>query len=249
MQGTYYFGYLQKNTFIQAITSPELYGTLKTGYDITISSFGARFGAQVFGNLAPGTSFTLGATFQPSGVLKGDVTHFARVEKASVIDTVFSNVSPGSQMHIPMEWEAGFSIRKRDSWAFGVDYTRSDWSRSEFAQTPGITFQPATSQTFKAGFEFTPDRYSIRYFMRRWTYRFGAYYDKSYLMLNGKQVNAMGVTFGFSVPVFRWYNSIAVSVDAGQRGSIEDNLIRERYIMLILNFNLHDIWFLKHRYN
>ena len=63
------------------------------------------------------------------------------------------------------------------------------------------------------------------------------------MMFNGKQVNSIGITFGASVPVFRWYNSIAVSVDMGQRGSIEDNLVRERYIMLILNFNMHDIWF------
>jgi hypothetical protein len=69
------------------------------------------------------------------------------------------------------------------------------------------------------------------------------------MRLNGQQVEAIGVTFGFSLPIYRWYNSVGVSIDAGQRGSIENNLIRERYIMLILNFNLHDIWFLKHRYN
>jgi len=69
------------------------------------------------------------------------------------------------------------------------------------------------------------------------------------MMLNGQQVTATGVTLGFSVPIYRWYNSVGVSIDAGQRGSIENNLIRERYIMLILNFNLHDIWFIKHRYN
>ena len=249
VQGTYYFGSLQKNTYIQSLTSSELYGTLKTGYDIVISSFGARFGAQVFGNITPGTSFTLGATFQPAGSLKGDVTRFARVEKGTVIDTVYNTLSEGSHMYIPMEWDVGFSIRSQDRWAFGMDYTQADWRKAEFVQTPGITFEPAMSRTFKAGFEITPDRYSIRYFMRRWTYRMGAYYDKSYMMFNGKQVNSIGITFGASVPVFRWYNSIAVSVDMGQRGSIEDNLVRERYIMLILNFNMHDIWFLKHRYN
>jgi len=31
--------------------------------------------------------------------------------------------------------------------------------------------------------------------------------------LNGKQVNAVGITLGFSVPVYRWYNSLAVSID------------------------------------
>ncbi|NLA15003.1 MAG: hypothetical protein GX877_00495 [Bacteroidales bacterium] len=249
VQGMYYFGNLQKNTNAVSITSPELYGTLKTGYDIAIGSFGAQVGAQVFGNFTPRTSFTLGATFQPAGALRGEVTRFARVEKSSVIDTVYSVVNKESQMYIPMEWTVGFSVRKQDSWVFGMDYTQSDWKKSNFAYTPGITFEPGISRTFKAGFEIVPDRYSIRYFMRRLTYRVGAYYDRSYMVLNGKQVDAMGITLGFSVPVFRWYNSIGVSVDAGQRGSIEDNLIRERYIMLILNFNLHDIWFLKHRYN
>lgn len=85
--------------------------------------------------------------------------------------------------------------------------------------------------------------------MRRWTYRVGAYYDQSYMMLNGQQVNATGITFGFSVPIYRWYNAFSVSIDLGQRGSLENNLVRERYAMFILNVNLHDIWFVKHRYN
>jgi len=248
-QGMFYFGNIEKNAQAVSLSNPELYGTLKTGYDIVIGSFGAQFGVQAFGNVSPGTSFTVGATFQPGAKLRGDVTRFAKVERGSVIDTVYSMISQGSQMSIPMEWTVGFSIRKRDKWVFGADYTQSDWRKSNFAATPGVLFEPALSRTLKAGFEFTPDRYSIRYFMRRWTYRMGAYYDQSYMMLNGNQVTAIGVTLGFSVPVYRWYNSIGVSVDAGQRGNIENNLIRERYIMLILNFNLHDIWFIKHRYN
>jgi len=248
-QGMFFFGNIEKHAQAISLSAPELYGTLKTGYDIVIGSFGAQFGLQAFGNFSPSTTFTVGATFQPRASLRGDVTRFAKVEKGAFIDTVYSQTSQGSQMSIPMEWSVGFSIRKRDKWVLGADYTQSDWRKSIFASTPGINFEPALSRTVKAGLEFTPDRYSIRYYMRRWTYRLGAYYDKSYMMLNGNQVTAMGVTFGFSVPVYRWYNSIAVSVDAGQRGSIENNLIRERYIMLILNFNLHDIWFIKHRYN
>jgi hypothetical protein len=249
VQGMYFFGNIEKNAQAVSVSNPQYYGTIKTGYDIVIRSFGAQLGLQAFGNFSPATSFTIGATFQPAVSLRGDVTRFAKVEKGSVIDTVYSVVNEGSRMAIPMEWTVGFSIRKRDKWVFGMDYTQADWRKSNFTETPGINFQTALSHTFKAGFEFTPDRYSIRYFMRRWTYRMGAYYDQSYMMLNGQQVNAAGVTLGFSVPIYRWYNSIGVSIDAGQRGSIKNNLIRERYVMLILNFNLHDIWFVKHRYN
>jgi len=203
VQGMYFFGNIEKNAQAISVTSPELYGTLKTGYDIVIRSFGAQFGLQVFGNFSPSTSFTVGATFQPSATLRGDVTRFAKMEKGSVIDTVYSVVNEGSQMAIPMEYSVGFSVRKHDKWVFGIDYTQADWRKSNFAETPGINFQPALSRTLKAGFEFTPDRYSIRYFMRRWTYRMGAYYDQSYIMFNGHQVKAVGVTLGFTVGIIQ----------------------------------------------
>lgn len=249
VQGTYYFGNIERNAQAVSLTSSESYGSLKTGYDMVISSFGAQFGLQAFGNFNPGTSFTVGAKYALSTRLRGDVTRFAHVEKSSVIDTVYSVTTDGASMVIPSEWSVGFSIRKQDKWAFGADYQQSDWTKTNFSDTPGVNFATALSRSVKAGFEFTPDRYSVRYFMRRWTYRVGAYYDQSYMMLNGQQVNATGITFGFSVPIYRWYNAFSVSIDLGQRGSLENNLVRERYAMFILNVNLHDIWFVKHRYN
>jgi len=41
---------------------------------------------------------------------------------------------------------------------------------------------------------------------------------------------------------------VNIAVDFGQRGSTKNNLVRERYVQLLLNISLHDIWFVKHRY-
>lgn len=248
VQGMYYFGNIERNAETISLNGNASYGTLYTGYDIVIGSFGGQAGIQVHGNLSPKTSFTVGGTYQMASKMKGDVTRFAKTESSSGIDTVYSVTTNGSQMGIPAEWTAGFSLRGRDKWMIGFDYRYSDWSKSGFATTPGVNFQAVKSSTYKLGVEFIPDRYSVRYFMRRLTYRLGAYYDKSYMSLNGQQVNAMGITFGFAVPIYRWYNAISVSVDLGQRGSLSNNMVRERYAMFILDFNLHDIWFVKHRY-
>jgi hypothetical protein len=99
------------------------------------------------------------------------------------------------------------------------------------------------------GFEFIPNRYDIRYYLKRVSYRFGAYYDKTYFNIGGNQVNAAGFTFGMSMPINKWYNAITWSVDFGQRGALEDNMVRERYIQFNFNLNLHDIWFVKRKYN
>jgi hypothetical protein len=59
----------------------------------------------------------------------------------------------------------------------------------------------------------------------------------------------VGITIGANLPVYRWYNSVGISLDMGQRGSLKNGMVRERYIMLNLNISLYDIWFQKYRYD
>jgi hypothetical protein len=85
--------------------------------------------------------------------------------------------------------------------------------------------------------------------MRRCTYRVGAYYDRAYYKLDGNNVNSVGVTFGLTLPIYRYYNGITLGVDIGQRASRRNDMIRERYAMFVIGFNIHDIWFQKVQYH
>ncbi len=246
LQGMYYFGNIERSTKSVPMTQSSTYATLSSGYDVVINSFGGQAGVQYSGRLGTGTELTLGATYQLGSQLKGETTRYAH---SSLVDTVYSDITSGAHMGIPSEWSVGASLRRTEKWMFGVDYTQSDWSKASFLPTPGVNFTSSLSRQIKAGFEITPDRYSVRYFLRRWTYRLGAYYEQSYMAFNGNPVNTRGVTLGFSIPVYRWYNSISVTVDAGERGSIKNNMTRERYLMFIFNFSLQDVWFLKQRYD
>ena len=58
----------------------------------------------------------------------------------------------------------------------------------------------------------------------------------------------MGFTIGASFPIYRLNNSINVAVDFGQRGSKTGNLVRENYINFIVSLSLHDIWFVKPKF-
>jgi hypothetical protein len=80
------------------------------------------------------------------------------------------------------------------------------------------------------------------------TYRVGAYYEQSYIQLGPDRVNNFGITFGFAIPIYRMNNAINFAVDIGQRGNKQGGLVRERYVQFIINLSLHDIWFVKHRY-
>ena len=61
-------------------------------------------------------------------------------------------------------------------------------------------------------------------------------------------LNAFGLTFGVTLPVYRLSNGLTLGIDVGQRGSKTGNLIRERYVNFNIGLNIYDIWFLKTRY-
>ena len=248
-EGIFYFGTVDRRSDI-FFNSDASYRTINTGMDYVISSLSAKLGLQYYKALDKDYSITAGATFLFGTKLSGDLTKYAYATSVSgQIDTVYFNRTENTAMEIPSELGLGFSLRKKDKWLIGVDYTRQDWSSAVFAPTPGISFTPAVSNAFKFGFEYIPNKYDIRYYTKRITYRGGLYYEKTYMKIADKQINAMGITLGATLPILRFSNGVGFSIDMGQRGSLKNNLVRERYIMFNLNFSLQDIWFIKYRYD
>lgn len=248
-EGIYYFGTIDRNSDV-AFSSDASYRSISTGNDYVISSLGAKIGLQFNKNLDNNLSYTLGATWLIGGKLSGDYTRYAYAARISgQRDTIHWSRVENTSMEIPSEFGFGFSVKKRDKWLVGADYTRQDWSSVAFGATPGVNFSPTTSNSFKLGFEYIPNRYDIRYYLKRVAYRGGLYYDQTYMKLNGSHITSMGVTLGATLPLLRFYNGVGFSVDMGQRGSLKDNLVRERYVMFNLSFSLHDIWFIKYRYD
>ena len=117
-----------------------------------------------------------------------------------------------------------------------------------FAVKGSSSFDTRVAQTLRAGFEIVPNRNDIRYYYKTCTYRLGAYYEDSRFAVDGNQIKDIGLTFGASLPVFRYYNSVTLAVNLGQRGSVTGNMIRERYVNFTVGFNFHDIWFQKFTY-
>ena len=245
----YYFGTINRYSTAAFATATQ-YRSMKTGWEYVLRGFSGKFGLQYEQPLGGQMAAVIGATYKLGSQLHGDVTRFAYGYSSSSTDTIVSVKTPASGMDIPQEFGGGISIRRNEHWTIALDYTYQDWTSTYFSdEVKGSHFTSSKAQSFRAGFELTPDRFSIRSYMDRVTYRIGCYHEDSYVALNNHQVTANGITFGMSFPVFRYFNAITFSVDLGQRGSLANNLIRERYVLFNLSFDLHDIWFIKPLYN
>jgi len=254
-EAIYYFGNIDKVTNMDYSNSS--YRSINSGNDLSINAFTGKFGLQYEQKIAGNVSMTLGATYRLGTGMKGYATEYRYANLSSVSDTLRYNVDTlaSSGLRIADEIGVGIALKGGDKWSVEFDYLRSDWTRSGFDGARGFgvsgdsKFSSTVSQSFRAGFELVPNRNDIRYFFKRCAYRGGIYYDQSYYKLDGNNVNTMGITLGITLPVFRWYNGLTLGVDLGQRASARNNMIRERYAMFVVGFNIHDIWFQKPKYN
>lgn len=252
-QMIYYFGSLNRHSNI-LFNSDLAYRNLFSGWDYSIHSISGKFGIQYEEILGKNrqSKIVIGGTYRLGTTLNGEMARYVfssnheSITTNTAADTIsFKQFQTG--LSIPQEIGVGASFVWKDRWAIGVDYQYQDWSQVEIP-VAGDRFTPMRAQSFRAGIQWTPNRYDIRYYSKRITYRGGFYYDQSYLGLDGQQINSMGVTLGVSLPISRWYNSLTCGVDLGKRGASVGELVQEYYCKFFLNINLHDIWFQKYRY-
>lgn len=256
VEGDLYFGAIDKES--EFTFAKSAYSGIDNGFTISLHGTSAKFGLQYEQPLGKKTSVILGATYSLGSRLGGYVDEYRVASGKSQNDTLkFVRDSLGvnsDRIRIPSEIGLGISINHSDTWRAELNYSRSDWTSSGLDKSNGFSISGASSfstrisQTFRAGFEIVPNRNDIRYFYKRCAYRAGLYYDQSYFAVDGHQVNDLGITLGASIPVFRYFNSVTFAVSMGQRSSMADNLIRERYVNFTFGFNFADQWFFKPTY-
>lgn len=250
----YYFGNIDKVTNMKY--SDTSYRSINSGTDLSLNGTTGKFGLQYEQKLGGDVSMTVGATYRLGTKMKGYSTNYRYANQESISDTLNFRVDTLSAADVNFgdELGVGISVKGADKWSAEINYVRSDWRNSGFDSQSGFSvigqskFTSTISHSFRAGFEITPNRNDIRYYMRKCTYRAGAYYDRSYYKLDGHNVNSMGVTLGITLPISKLYNGVSLGVDMGQRASTKNNMIRERYAMFVIGFNIHDIWFRKNQY-
>lgn len=244
----YYFGNLERHSTVDYENSS--YRSWDIGTQHHVYGFTGKFGLQYEQKFSGDRSLIVGATYRMGTNLKGNKVRFAYASTSATIDTVRYDASTPS-FRIADEIGAGVSFKKADKWTVEFNYLRSDWRNTGI---DGITefnkdiFKSSVLNSFRAGFEYVPNRYDVRYYMRRVAYRGGVYYNQSYYTMNGHNVGEIGITIGVTLPVFRFYNGINIGIDFGQRGGFGGVTMRERYFRFVVGFSLHDVWFQRPRY-
>ncbi len=198
---------------------------------------------------------TLGGTVALASNLSTKLTENIRtfsgsVNFGTVKDTILYVKDAQSITQLPVEYGIGFSIKKENKWLFAIDYKTANWSAIK-SDNPMIIFN--SNYSIATGFEFIPkyNNYQGSYFSRV-TYRFGMRYSTSYFLLNNESIDEYGITFGTKLPLRRTGTSfpeISLGLEYGNRGKIENGLIKETFFNVNVGVTINDRWFQKRKYD
>lgn len=185
----------------------------------------------LYQNMFPGRAFVLGDTLNspvisPEFILERDETEG---------DVIY-----------PSRYGAGLAFGLNRKLTIAGEYQAQNWSESRIM---GENDSLVNSSSLNFGVEFTPDPDAFRGYFNRVHYRLGGYYSNSYLRIRGEQLKDYGITFGVGLPFGGTKTTFNLGVVLGQRGTLDNNLVKENYGIINLSFTLHDFWFFKRKFD
>jgi opacity protein-like surface antigen len=143
---------------------------------------------------------------------------------------------------IPLAYGVGMSYRITPRLLVAADYYAQPWRQSQiFGESP-----PNLHNSHRIGFgmEWGTSPLPSAAWPQRIAFRLGYSYNASYAQLNGQQITEWAVTAGMDFP-FSGLTRIALSGSYGQRGTIENNLIKDSIIRVALSLTIGEQWFIR----
>lgn len=149
---------------------------------------------------------------------------------------------------LPSKTTVGFGLGQPRKWFLGAEYTflKTSEFTNEVFNFDNTTYEDAS--TISVGGFIVPQFNSFSYW-KRVVYRAGLRFENSGLKIENESINEFGMSFGVGLPVGSMFNNVNIGVEVGQRGTINQNLVKENFVNFQLSLSLNDRWFAKRKYD
>jgi hypothetical protein len=164
-----------------------------------------------------------------------------------VKDTILFSEDEKGNSGYPVQLGFGAQFSKGEKLILQADFRFQQWSRyTSFGEDAGVL---KDSWRAAAGAQYQLDSKSPNY-IKRIQYRAGVFHGETFLLIRGQHLSESGVSLGFGLPMRKAFQSqISLAVELGQRGTLDQDLVRERFQRLVIGLSFNEFWFQKRRYD
>lgn len=222
----------------------------------SVGGLNYSYGVQYNFNVTPNTNVTLGYSGSSASKINSSLSSYitnytitSAGSEGTAMDTLYSVEKGKSNLKLPLTHNFGVAIQKNDKWMVAADFRMSNWAKMSIND---VNQGLQDSYGASIGAQITPDIASYNNYFKRVDYRFGFSYDKTNIRISNQDIKQMGVSFGFGFPLpsaqgGASFYKINFTTELGQRGTLTNNLVKEKFINFHLGFTLNDTWFRRYR--
>lgn len=199
--------------------------------------------------LTLGATATFGNTSNITTDYKNS-TYYYTTGDTKLGETIIEQKNTSSKNLLPLQASIGAGYGSENEWFVSAQV---DYKKGETVSYFGKTYDFQDTYKVSAGGWYLPNYNNFRNYFSRVVYRYGAFYERGGLNIYGNNINRYGISAGVLLPFkssnIQRMNGLELGIEAGKRGTLNNNLIRQNYINLKVGFNFADKWFRKSLYN
>lgn len=230
-------GYLFGNTYndTYAVTS----GGSTSLFERTLHVSDWTLNAGVQYSLAVGRTdaISIGAVFTPGKNLHG-TTGFYSYDTSADSETGGGEEKIDGRYSTPWSLGAGVAYYWRQRLLVELDATYQPWSKARYN---GATGTLNDRYKLAAGMQLVPNARGS--YLRRTSYRAGAFVERDYLRVGNNSVRDYGVSAGVGLPVPGFKTVVSLGVEWRHRQGHPQALIKEDYLNITIGVNFNEMWF------
>jgi hypothetical protein len=238
-----------------------LFGSIERSVVVTPSSaFASGTGTSVVQIYGPST--TLGVMYSGFGsiapalrplsiggyISSRSTLHTERRSEYTFTSSADTLYSTNERLTIPLSIGVGASYQLSPTVVLAADFAAQKWSAMELngVHPEGMR----DSYRLGGGVEFGGSRAFGATWWSRITWRLGASYAATNYQVKGTAINEWVGTAGCTVPVYSDVTNdtrFTVALQAGRRGTLENNLVRDTVFRMMFSLNIGQVWFIPSR--
>lgn len=250
INASYLFGSMEQSR-TASYSNSDFFGT-RVKDNTSIGDFMFDAGLNFKSPLKNGYILSLGATASISQNLNANRTLLWENFKLNSFgvdfsrDTIEYKEKEKGEVVLPLSIGFGMQIAKDEKWLIQSDFRYTEWSNYE-----SFRGKDSLKNSFRVslGGQYVRDARGAS-FGQRMQYRAGIYFGTSFLNIRNNTLSDRGISIGFGLPIRKAYQSmINIALEAGEMGTLNDNLIRERYVRAVIGLTFNEVWFQKRRFD
>lgn len=250
ISGSYYFGKLEHTRMVKFPDSVFIFNSM-VEEKILLNGLFFEAGLQYYLPLGDDNTLGFGLTYGNKTELKATTDYVSftflgdELYNNGTLDTIRTWSDAESSVDLPYSVSAGISWVKKNKMSIAADFRFENWTDFQYMNS---NLELSNKIRAAIGGEYIPESNNLSAYWKMIQYRVGFRYEHLGMKFADTELKEYAVSVGFGLPLRKSKTMVNLGFELGQNGTINNDLIQERYLRVMLGVSIKETWFRKSKY-